>query len=262
MFLLLLMNIEFVPLLQVQRDLYSIPRGRERFSAYLKTMVRPDGTDVRLPPLVAMNPMAKDHVPALLDSLLAIGAEATAADACTEAARHLDGTPGNFKLGLVVADDLKGGWTNRYASEFSHRFEGPAAYKRGWLSAVIWSSETPALAAVREEVMRVIFRAAYVLEHGAALNLAEMLAQEGHVMTMAGCSEPSLEPADLDYTREILQPHLEATDLPTLIPCLFGDPAAHALGYPPQGLSPRAGLALALSDAHTLVSHARNGSRD
>jgi hypothetical protein len=31
--------------------------------------------------------------------------------------------------------------------------------------------------------------------------------------------------------------------------CLFGDVAAHALGYPPQGLSPRAGLALALYDA-------------
>ena len=41
--------------------------------------------------------------------------------------------------------------------------------------------------------MGVIFRAAYVLEHGAALNLAEMLAQEGHVMAMAGCSEPSLD---------------------------------------------------------------------
>ena len=76
-----------------------------------------------------------------------------------------------------------------------------------------------------------------------------MLAQEGHVMAMAGCSEPSLDAADLDYTREVLQPHLQATDLPTLIPCLFGDPAAHALGYPPQGLSPRAGLALALSEA-------------
>ena len=60
---------------------------------------------------------------------------------------------------------------------------------------------------------------------------------------------PRLETSDLDYTREVLQPHLGATDMPTLIPCLFGDPAAHALGYPPQGLSPRAGLALALSEA-------------
>jgi hypothetical protein len=247
-------NIEFVPLLQIQRDLYSIPRGPERFSAYLKTMVRADGTDVHLPPLVAMNPMAKDHVPALLDALLAAEAEATGADACIDAAKHVEGTPGDFKLGLVVADDLKGGWTNRFASEFSHRIEGPAAYKRGWLSAMIWSSEPPALATVREEVMQVIFRAAHVLEHGTASNLAQMLAQEGHVMAMAGCSEPSLEPADLDYTREILQPHLAATDVPTLIPCLFGDPAAYALGYPPQGLTHRAGLALALSNAQAAIS--------
>jgi hypothetical protein len=118
------------------------------------------------------------------------------------------------------------------------------------MSAWIWSSEAPAIQSVREEVMTVIFRAAYVLEHGSALNLVDMLAQEGHVMAMSGCSAPNLEAADLDYTREVLEPHLQATDLPTLIPCLFGDPAALALGYPPQGLSPRAGLALALSDAN------------
>jgi hypothetical protein len=243
------MNIEFVPLLQIQRDLYGLPRGPERFSAYLKTMVNSDGTDVRLPPLVAMNPMGKNHVPELLDLLLAMDAETAAARASAEAARRLAGVPGDFKLGLVVVDDLMGGWTNRYFSEFFHRFEGPSAYKRGWIGAWIWSSEAPTLQAVREEVMGVIFRAAYVLEHGAALNLANMLVQEGHVMAMAGCSEPTLDAADLDYTRQVLQPHLEATDLPTLVPCLFGDPAAYALGYPPQGLSHRAGLALALSEA-------------
>ena len=70
------MNVELVPLLQIQRDLYSLPRGPERFRTYLKTMVNSDGSDVRLPPLVAMNPMGKDHVPALLDSLLTMEAEA------------------------------------------------------------------------------------------------------------------------------------------------------------------------------------------
>jgi len=243
------MKIEFVPLLQVQRDLYSIPRGPERFSAYLKTMVNSDGTDVRLPPLVAMNPMAKEHIPALLDALLALDAEGTAGRACAEAASQVATAPGNFKVGLVVADDLLGGWTNRYTAEFSHRFETHLAYKRGWLSAVIWSSVPPSLRTVREEAMAVIFRAAYVLEHGAALNLGGMLAQEGHVMARAGCSEPNLDLPDLDYTREVLQPLLQATDRPTLMVCLFGDPAARALGYPPQGLSHRACLALALSDA-------------
>lgn len=196
------MNIEFVPLLRVQRDLYSIPRGQERFSAYLRTMVNCDGTDVRLPPLVAMNPMGKDHVPALLDALLAMDAETAAAQA-SAAAGCLGAVPGNFKLGLVVADDLMGSWTNRYASEFRHRFEETSAHKRGWISACLWSSEAPTLQVVREEVMRTIFRVAYVVEHGPALNLAEMLAQEGYVMSMAGCSEPRLDAADLDYTREI-----------------------------------------------------------
>ena len=140
-----------------------------------------------------MNPMGKNHVPELLDSLLAMEAETVAAEASAEAVGHVASISGDMQTGLVVVDDLMGGWTNRYFSEFFHRFEGPSAYKRGWISAWIWNSEAPALQAVREEVMAVIFRAAYVLEHGAALNLADMLAQEGHVMAMAGCSEPSLD---------------------------------------------------------------------
>lgn len=34
------MNLEYVPLLQVQRDLYKLPRGFERFREYLRTMLR------------------------------------------------------------------------------------------------------------------------------------------------------------------------------------------------------------------------------
>src|SRR5882672_8820120 len=173
------MKVEFVSLLQLQSDLYHLPRGPERFNAYLKTMVNSDATDLRLPPLVAMNPMGKDHVPTLLNTLLALDAEATASRASADAAGRLVTAPGNFKLGLVVADDLMGNWTNRYTSEFSHCFECHLAYKRGWLSAVIWSSEAPSLHTVREKVMAVIFRAAHVLQHGPALNLADMLNQEG-----------------------------------------------------------------------------------
>ena len=72
------MEIEFVPLLEQQRDLYRIPRGGERFSAYLRLMLNEDQDDVRLPPLVALNPMARDHVAALIDALLGLGAEEVA----------------------------------------------------------------------------------------------------------------------------------------------------------------------------------------
>jgi hypothetical protein len=56
---------------------------------------------------------------------------------------------------------------------------------------------------------------------------------------------------ELAYTRAVLEPHLDSTHYPTLLVALEGDPAAQALGYPPLGLSPKAGLALALAEATT-----------
>jgi hypothetical protein len=77
------------------------------------------------------------------------------------------------------------------------------------------------------------------------------MAQEGHVMARAGCTRPTLDAEDLEYTRWVLGPLLEATDMRTAIECLFGDAAGRTLGFTPRGLSPRAGLALALHDARS-----------
>jgi hypothetical protein len=47
----------------------------------------------------------------------------------------------------------------------------------------------------------------------------------------------------------VVAPLLGASDRATAIASLFGDKAARDLGYPPQGLSERAGFALALHEA-------------
>ena len=238
------MNLEYVPLLKVQRELYELPRGFERFREYLKTMIDPETGDLNVP-LVAMNPMGKDHLPPFLDHLLAIDADGVGSRALEEASAALAGEPGEYRACLVVSDDLKGGWTNRYTSEFSYRFEQRAYYRRGWIAAILWTSEVYDAAAVREEVLQCVHRAAYVQCHGAAHTLGEMLAQEGHVMRASGSTTPRLEEDDLEYTRQVLADYASRTDRATVIAALFGDAAARDLGYPPLGLSPRAGLALA-----------------
>jgi|GEM_PF-5667018 len=43
------MKAEFVPLLQLQRDLYNISNGQERFHVYLKTMLDADTSDIAKP---------------------------------------------------------------------------------------------------------------------------------------------------------------------------------------------------------------------
>jgi hypothetical protein len=115
------MNLDYVPLVRVMRDLHSIPRGEppdfngnNRFRQYLRTIFDYDRKVCKLPLLLAVNPMAKDHVTALLDAYLAMDADGIGARATAEAAARLADVPGNSKVGLVVCDDLIGGGTNRY----------------------------------------------------------------------------------------------------------------------------------------------------
>lgn len=270
------MNIEYVPLLQVQRDLYRLPRGMQRFHEYLRTMVDSQTKDLKLP-LVAMNPMGKQHVPDLLDAYLNAGAEQAAADAVVRTAAKLTHVDARFRSALVISDDLMGGWTNRYAAEYAERRGAAALVKRGWITGLLWSSETvggalgspatgdePGADAIRrnavasaETLRRIardtvsvaIYRTAHIVQHGPAQTLGGLLQQEGWAMHQAGLTGPRLPEDEWDYSREIIDPLREAKDMRTAVECLFGDVAARSLGFTARGLSERAGLALALRDA-------------
>ena len=254
------MELDLVPLLAIQRELYAMPRGVERFQAYLRTLVDHDTGDLALP-LVTMNPMGKDHILVLFDTLLAFDAEAVARAAITETATAVADVDGRFRVGLVVAGDAHGGWTDRHCSEYSHRFEGRAISKRGWIVAQLWTGDSPSTDVVRTETATAIHRVAHIQRHGRAATLGEMLHQEGTAMAAAGCSRPTLDAEDVAYTRDVIAPCLGARDRATVIACLFGDEAAHRLGYRAHGLSPRAGLALALHDGRARLRGPRKRAR-
>ena len=85
------MNLDYVPLLRVMRKLHSIPRGQppdfngmRRFRHYLRTIFPHDENADQLLPLIAMNPMGKDHVTALLDAYLAMDADGIGARVAAE----------------------------------------------------------------------------------------------------------------------------------------------------------------------------------
>ena len=242
------MLLEYLPLLQVQRQLYTIPRGGTRFRAYLRTMIDPHTRDLRLP-LVNMNPMGQEHIPHLIDELLRLDADAVARQAVERAADVEHAVAGSFRVALVVVDDVGGGWTNRHTNDYTNRFGTRPLLSRGWLTATVWTADPPSRARVREEAATVVHRAAWLLAHGEAQSLGEMLAQEGYAMARAGCRQPALDGDELAYTRQVLDPLLQRHDRPTVMACLYGDRAAQSLGYRPQGLGDYAGLALALHQA-------------
>jgi hypothetical protein len=253
------MRLEYVRLLATQRDLYRIPRGPERFQEYLRTMIDPDTRELRLP-LGAMSPMAREPVSEFLDGLVSVDAEEAGARATEEAAASLAEEPGAYRVGLVVADDAEGGWTNRAATELTHRRGEPALEQRGWITGILWASETYGPAEVREEVLTSIYRQAHIARRGPASTLRDLLVQEGNAMRTAGARNPVLEPHALVQARLTLRPLLDRQDRATFIAALFGDAAALELGHPPLGLPPRAGLAVALHGR--LETRRKRPSRD
>ncbi len=238
------MKLEYTPVLSTQRELYRFPRGAETFREYLRTLIDPVATELLLP-LPDMT-AERTHLPRFLDALAAIGADAVGARATAEAEAALSADPGSYRVTLVANDDVGGGLAYRASTELSHRRGEAGLARRGWITGVLWASESYAAAGVREEVLTCIFRTAYVQARGPARTLRELLIQEGSAMRRASARNPVLDPGRLLATRQILRPLLDRDDLPTLTAAVFGDAAAKELGYPALGLPPRAGLALAL----------------
>jgi len=239
------MHIIYLPVLRTLRQLYRLPRDMRRFQRYVATMT--GGTDDVVLPIGLANPMAREHAIAKLDELLALGAEEIGAAAAEEAQARLGGLAGEMTVSLVLADDVAGGWTNRYTTEASVRFPGRGALKRPFATGLLWTSESPSADDIRRELLGAIYRLAYQRRHGLPTTLRAMLTQEALAGAFAG-DQPALGADELVRARDIITPYLDAA-YPKAFACLYGDVAAEELGYRSLGLPPRAGFILALADA-------------
>src|SRR5215468_3292423 len=116
-----------------------MPRGMERFRAYLARMT--GGTADIVLPIGAMNPMGKEHMLRAVEAWIACGAEESAARALRESAARFSGEAGRLRVALVLADDVAGGWTNRWTTDFAHQFESAPLYERDFAVGLLWASE-------------------------------------------------------------------------------------------------------------------------
>lgn len=242
------MAMEFVPLLQIQRDLLNIPRGMERFRAYLNTITNETHDDVDLVPLVAMNPMSREHVAECHEALIAMGAEAVGTQAVADFEARCPFIQSSYKVGIVVVDDIAGGWTNRPSVEAWARIGALPKHDRGWVGIGWWVSEPPDREYLYQQTLAALYRHFYKLRYGTPLTVAQGMRQEGFAAKFAGI-RPTLDVDDLAYSQEVLMPYLDNDHFPTVIACLLGDNAATTMGYPPVGLSRNAGIEVGIMEA-------------
>jgi hypothetical protein len=150
-----------------------------------------------------------------------------------------------YRFGLVIADDAQGGWTNRYLFEAKDRFENRYGVRKGFITALFWSSEEPEAEHVRLETVGAIFRTAWIWTHGQPVTLGQMLRQEGMVARFAGA-------VPKDRTDKIVaalvRENFDSSHYPTIMACLYGDEVAASLGYDRIGMTEWGGMRYAASD--------------
>ena len=251
-------KIDYIPTLTTLRELYSKPRNMARFNWYVEQMT---GTNEAgkldiVTPIGDVNPMGREHCLAAVERLIAFDADGIAASAAEEAAQrlNLDHLDLHARVFINLLDDLRGGWTQRHFKEAGYRYSSElgirANRERHFVLVAIWASEVERFSPdhVRQQTLDVVYRYTHMQQQGRPITLRQMMALDRLAAQFAGITEPTLDTDDLAYTREVIAPHLDATDAPTQLVCLFGDECAEATGYPKMGLSPRAGIALAIHE--------------
>ncbi len=239
--------LQLVPLLAIQRDLLEIPRGIGRFRRYLE-ILKGGTDDVAYPPLIVFNPMSKPHVADCLDTLLALDAEGIATRTLVEAEERLEGNVPEARVGLAVADDVAGGWTDRLLMEAHGLIKVPQALnRRGWMVILLWAGDPMTATGVRRATLATVYRTLSGNRFGPARTLREVLEQECRIRAFAGPEPPGLDDEDREYSETVLESFLDSDDFPVLFACLYGDEAARKRGYTPLGLSRNAGLEVAAS---------------
>jgi len=247
-------QIEYVPQLAILRELYQKPRDMERFRWYLQKTLGPgeDGELDVVIPMLAANPMGREHCLAAVEALLAIDADQAARQAAAEALPYFADIDVAVKLSVTLLDDVRGGWTNRWLTEAGmrmctdRRLERAAIRRRRFVVVPCWVSETYTPERIGQLTKAELYRFARLYQHGLPRTLRDIMALDGRARAFAG-ERPCLNQEELEYTAHVLAPYMESQDFPVQFACLFGDAAAREAGYPPQGLSPYAGWQLALA---------------
>lgn len=240
------MTFELLPVIEIMLELYDKPRGTERFHEYINLLQGNTKGDLVMP-LTAFNPMGKDHVAKQLLALKGLHAEQTVQHTIAELNKALARIHANavIKIAINLSDDVAGGWTNRYTSDYQNKFRIQALVKRNFCTPVFWTSEEYSEALIAGRTKEQAYRTLWVLENGKPATLEAHVMQEAFVARHCGSNKRHLKD---EVLISFYNQHKHTTDYSLIFCFMYGNEAAASLGYPTFGITaPFAGFQYAAS---------------
>ena len=239
------MEFAFVPIIDTMIVFYEKPRNSERFKDYLKILQGSTKEDLELP-IGNSNPMGKDHVYQKLVELKALDVEKILEETLVELNKRLPKTPDTvFKIVLNLSDDLKGGWTNRYTTDYDSKFGSNALLKRNFCTPIFWTSETYDKEMARHRTMEYAFRTVYRTAHSKPQTLKKHIEQEIFVARNAN-EEKRVRPINFDELNSFYLKHQDSENYSLNFNFMYGDKISESLAFPTYGVKDKmAGFKLA-----------------
>ncbi len=245
------MKFQVIPVIDAMLELYQKPLTPARFQDYLKLLQGETKGDLALP-LGGFNPMAKEHVMEKLQELKALRAEDIAAEVSRDLNKGLPLQQTDKVIGIAItlSDDLKGGWTNRYTSDYDSKFKINALLSRNFCTPIFWTGEHFSGDMIRQRILEYAWRVVYRQSHEAPQTLQEHIEQETFVAKQAPAPVHVADETKV-LAESLYQQYKDSSDYSTIFNFLYGSNASSSLGFPLRfELEDFAGFRYAALSAH------------
>lgn len=231
------MTFNFLPTIDIMIDLYEKPRSFERFQAYLKTLEGGKKGNFSIP-ISGFNPMAKEHLLDRLTELKSLGAEQIVKEMLNDLNRDssLKNLNREFQVAINISDDLKGGWTNRYTSDYDSKFKMSGLFNKNFCIPVFWSSEVFTKNMIKERASEYVFRTIYWMSSPKPRILKEHFDQEIFVARHTkGIHDP--EKINFDSLEKFYRENQNTDNYHVIFNFFYGDKASASLEFPTYGIA-------------------------
>ncbi|HET6226288.1 MAG TPA: hypothetical protein VFF27_08420 [Bacteroidia bacterium] len=230
------MEFQLLPVVDVMVELYQTPINADRFTNYMKILQGNSPGNISMP-ITYYNPMGKAHVLKKLMELKALGVEDVMQDTLTAINKMLSSDDGKkIQVSPALADDLGGGWTNRYTTDYDSKFNVNDMFKRNFCTPLFWVSENYSVEIIKERTADYCARAFYRASTPQPTTLGDHIKQEAFVAdhNIFKIKEAPLTNSSTIHT--LFKSHKDSSSYPTIFNFLYGDSASKELGHSAYGI--------------------------
>ena len=232
------MQFELLPVIDIMIDLYEKPRTAERFQEYLK-VIQGGTKGEMIIPIGGFNPMAKEQAIQKLTELKSLHAEQLMQETLSNLNKKLTNHSKDkiFKVALNLSDDLKGGWTNRFTTDYDSKFKINALLNRNFCIPLFWTSEPFSTGLIKTRMLQYVYRTIYRLTNPNPKILKQHVEQEKFVSKNAGTAAVKKQSSDIEITDTFYKQYQDSDNYHIIFNFFYGDEASVSLSFPCFGIT-------------------------